>query len=59
MTPEDIEKAHPALLLDCFELAPPPGWVATVAASLGRLDALREDIPELRVHQVKSKFGGL
>lgn len=59
MTLEDIEKDHPALLLDCFDLAPPPGWVGTVAASLGRLDALREAMPGLRVLQVKSKFGGL
>ena len=57
MRPGDALKAEfPALFADAFDVSPPPGWLALVRALSGEI---AERWPDVVVHQVKEKFGGL
>lgn len=55
MNLKELTERYPALMKDCFDYSPPPGWKPIVEELL---EKLAKD-PKCAVAQVKSKFGGL
>jgi hypothetical protein len=56
MTPSTLQSTHAAILDDCFDFSPPDGWLELVGELLTELETRW---PDVRVLQLKSKFGGL